>query len=109
MSVNGLKDMISKFEETGELGVIPGTRGRRPVNLERVQQIDDAVATASNSSGVSMLQMRARSVVRTLSLLWSTVHKVLVHILRRHPYKIKMPQEMKPHHDTLRINFANSG
>ncbi|GFW04352.1 hypothetical protein TNCV_877241 [Trichonephila clavipes] len=39
-----------------ELGVIPGTRGWRPVYPERVQQIDDAVATRSSSSRVSMLQ-----------------------------------------------------
>ncbi|GFX86252.1 hypothetical protein TNCV_2561341 [Trichonephila clavipes] len=35
--------MISKFEETRYLGVIPGTRGQHPVNPERVQQIDDAI------------------------------------------------------------------
>ena len=69
MSVNGLKNMISKFEETGELGVIPGTSGRRPVNPERVQQIEDTIATTSSSSGASMLQqMSARSVSRTLPI-----------------------------------------
>ena len=35
LSVNGLENMISKFEETKELGVIPGTRGWRPINPER--------------------------------------------------------------------------
>ncbi|GFS68755.1 hypothetical protein TNCV_408611 [Trichonephila clavipes] len=54
-SVNGLKNMISKFEETGELGVISGT-GRRPVKPERVQQIDHAIATISSSSGASIQQ-----------------------------------------------------
>ena len=38
MNVNGLKNMITKFEQTGELGIIPGTRGLRPVNPERMQQ-----------------------------------------------------------------------
>ena len=32
MSGNGLKNMISKFEEHGELGVILRTRGRHSVN-----------------------------------------------------------------------------
>ena len=108
MSVNGLKTMISVFEETAELGVIPDTRERRPENLERVQQIDDAIATKRSSSGARILQqVSARSVARNLSLPWSTVHKVLLHILRRYPYKIKMLQELKPHDDTLRIDFAN--
>ncbi|GFV33585.1 hypothetical protein TNCV_4567001 [Trichonephila clavipes] len=49
-----IENMISKFEQTGELGVIPGTRGRRPVNPERVQQIDNAIAPTI--SGASMLQ-----------------------------------------------------
>ncbi|GFV11538.1 uncharacterized protein TNCV_975301 [Trichonephila clavipes] len=55
-----------------------------------------------------MLQQEsARSVAQTLPLPWKTVHKVLRHILRRYPYKIKMLQELKPHDDTLRIDFAN--
>ncbi|GFW61024.1 uncharacterized protein TNCV_4872341 [Trichonephila clavipes] len=37
------------FEETEELGVIPGKRGRSPVNQERVQQSDDAISTTSSS------------------------------------------------------------
>ena len=66
MSVNGLKNVVSKFEDRGELGIIPGTRGRRPVNLKRVQQTDDAIATTSNNSGASMLQqMSARSAAWT--------------------------------------------
>lgn len=108
MSVNGLKNMISKFEETGELGVIPGTRGRRPVNPETVQQIDNAIATTSSSSGGTMQQqVSGRSVARILSIPWPTVHKVLRQILRRYPYKIKVLQELKPRDDTLRIDFAN--
>ncbi|GFS78231.1 uncharacterized protein TNCV_3171951 [Trichonephila clavipes] len=73
------------------------TRGRHPINPDRVQQFDDAIAATSTSSGASMLQqVRARSVAQTLSLPWSTVHKVLHHILRRFPHKIKMLQELKP-------------
>ena len=61
MSVKGLKNNISKFEETGELSVISSARGRRPVNLKRVEQIDEAIANTSSSSGASMLQqMSAR-------------------------------------------------
>ena len=52
-------------------------------------------------------QVSARSVARDLSLPWSTVHKVLSRILRRYPYEIKIFQELKPHNDTLRIDFAN--
>ena len=75
MSVNGLKNIISKFEETEELIVILGTSGRHSVNPERVQQTDDDIATMSSSSGISMLQqVSARSVARTLSHPWSTVH-----------------------------------
>ena len=37
ISINELKNMIPKFEETGELSIIPGTRVQRPVNPERVQ------------------------------------------------------------------------
>ncbi|GFV56854.1 hypothetical protein TNCV_146061 [Trichonephila clavipes] len=53
MSVNELKNMIFKFEETGELCIIPGTRGQHPLDLQRVQQIDDTIATTSSSSGAS--------------------------------------------------------
>ena len=52
-------------------------------------------------------QVSARIVARTLSLSWSTVHKMLRHIFRHYPYKIKMLQELKPHDDILRIDFAN--
>ena len=69
MSVDGLKNMIYKFEETGKLGVIPGTRGQHHVNPERVQQIDDAIATTSSSSGTRVLQqLSARSMAQNLSL-----------------------------------------
>ena len=55
-----MKNIIFKFEE---LGNIPGKRGGRPVNPEKVLQIDDAIATTS--SGASMLQqVSARSVFR---------------------------------------------
>ncbi|GFV50640.1 transposable element Tcb2 transposase [Trichonephila clavipes] len=102
------REYSSDNSETGELGIIPGTTGWRPVSPERVQQTNDAIATTSSCLGASMLQpVSARSVDRTLSLPWSTVHKVLHHMLRRYPYKIKMFQELKPHDDTLRINFAN--
>ncbi|GFV33340.1 hypothetical protein TNCV_1498601 [Trichonephila clavipes] len=53
---NGLKYIVSKLEETRKLGVTPGKRGRLPVNPEKVQQIDDAIATTNRNSGVSMLQ-----------------------------------------------------
>ncbi|GFU81378.1 hypothetical protein TNCV_1380461 [Trichonephila clavipes] len=108
MSVNGLKNMISKLEETGGSGDIPGTRGRRLLNPERVQQIDDAIATTSSSSGARiMLQESARSVAQILSFPWSTEQKTLRHILRPYPYKIKMLQELKTHTGTQIIDLAN--
>ncbi|GFW16904.1 hypothetical protein TNCV_2760321 [Trichonephila clavipes] len=91
MSANRFKNIISKLEETGELGVISGTRGPRPFNPERVQQIDDAIPTTSSGSRASMLQqVRGRGVAWTFFVPWSTVYKVLRHILWRYPYKIKM-------------------
>ena len=108
MSVNGLKNMISKLKETWDLGVIIGTWGRHPANPEIVEQIDDAIVTTSSSSGVSMLQqVSARSVVRTLSHPGQLCIKVLSHILRRYPYKIKMLQKLNPQNDTQRTDFAN--
>ena len=56
MNVNRLKNMISNLEETGECGVIPSTGERRPVNPERVQQIDNVIVTMSSNSIASMLQ-----------------------------------------------------
>ncbi|GFW33886.1 hypothetical protein TNCV_3589711 [Trichonephila clavipes] len=104
MSVNGLKNMIHKFEETGELGVIPGKRGRHPVNLERVQEIDDAIATTCTRSGAIRLQ---EVWLRHYLFPGQLCKSAAPHILRCCPYKIKMLQELKPHDDSQRIDFAN--
>ncbi|GFW16943.1 uncharacterized protein TNCV_2760711 [Trichonephila clavipes] len=62
----------------------------------------------SSSSEASMLQqVRERGVAWIFSLPWSTVYKVLRHILWRYPYKIKMLQQLKSLDDTIRIDFAN--
>ncbi|GFU05562.1 hypothetical protein TNCV_3291791 [Trichonephila clavipes] len=43
-----LRKMIMKFEETGELGVLPG-RGRKLVGTDRVEIATTAVKSASSS------------------------------------------------------------
>ncbi|GFW28799.1 hypothetical protein TNCV_201221 [Trichonephila clavipes] len=51
-----LKKMIMKFQETGDLGVLPG-RGRKPVRTESVQEVATAVVERASSSPSILRQM----------------------------------------------------
>ena len=104
MSINGLKKMMKKFEETGELGVAPG-RGRRPIPVEVVDEV--AVAVADRAAHASTSATSARAVARELSLPWSTVRKVLRCILHWYPYKIQIVHQLKPQDIPQRREFAH--
>ena len=83
MRVNGLNNMLFKFQETGQLGVIPGTRGPRLVNPEKVKKIDEAIVTTSSSSGAPMLTRKRVQEV------WLGIYLFSAQLcIRRYPYKI---------------------
>ena len=74
LSAVALKNMIRKFELTGDLGIAPG-RGRRPVTPQIVEEV--TVAMAENAGRNLRSSSSARAVSRQLNILWSTVQKVM--------------------------------
>ncbi|PSN43359.1 hypothetical protein C0J52_15565 [Blattella germanica] len=74
LSAVALKNMIRKFELTGDLGIAPG-RGRRPVTTQIVEEV--TVAMAENAGRNLRSSSSARAVSRQLNIPWSTVRKVL--------------------------------
>ena len=70
MSERALRDMMGKFERTGQLGVLPG-RGRKRVNTVVVEDIATAVVEASRESLHGTVSVPTIS--RTLDMPYSTV------------------------------------
>src|SRR5215813_6425209 len=103
LSVNALKAMILKFEETGSLTVRSG-RGRKPVSEEVITDV--ATAIVERSQGTIGGSSSARGVARELDLNVSTVWKVLRRVLHYYPYKISCTQELKPNEFDKRLTFA---
>ena len=96
--------MIEKFEETGDLGVMGGIRRKR-ISIETVEVAFDVVERESVSQySVSS----ARAVLHDLSLVWSTVRKILMSSLKRYPYKINFMQQLNPADYRKRLNFVTS-
>ncbi|GFX14932.1 hypothetical protein TNCV_1486731 [Trichonephila clavipes] len=63
-----LRKMIMKFEETGDLGVLPGRR-RKLVGTESVEEVTTAVVERASSSLCSSAS--GRSVSHELEIPWS--------------------------------------
>lgn len=103
MSVNAVKDMILKFEETGSLDVAPG-RGRRAIAPAIVEEI--AIATAEASVRSSNASVSGRSIARALDIPWTTVRMILRKILKLYPYKMHFVQQLKPQDHSARLDFA---
>ena len=69
-------------------------RVRRRISNETVKDVAFAVVEAE--SGSQYFASSARRVSYDLSLLWSTVRKILRSILKWHPYKISFVQQLNP-------------
>ncbi|GBN16768.1 hypothetical protein AVEN_156101-1 [Araneus ventricosus] len=74
MSRRALKKMITKFEETGELGVLQG-KGRKRLSNETAEEVP--LAAVERAPGSQYSSKSARAVSRDLSLTKSTVRNVL--------------------------------
>ncbi|GFY15638.1 uncharacterized protein TNCV_1282861 [Trichonephila clavipes] len=85
--------MIIKFEENGNLCVLPG-RGQKLVGTETVEEIITAMVERASSSIYSSAS--GHSVSYELEIAQSTVWKILRYILIWYPYKIHVMQTMKP-------------
>lgn len=103
ISINALKNLIKKFEETGSLAVRPG-RGRKPVSEQTATDV--ATALVESSHGAVAGSSSARGVARQLEMTPSTVWKVLRKVLKFYPYKISRLQELKPNDTATRLTFA---
>lgn len=103
LSAVALKNMIRKFELTGDLGIAPG-RGRRPVTPQIVEEV--TVAMAENAGRNLRSSSSARAVSRQLNIPWSTVRKVLRTIVKWYPYKLHITHQLLPHDADIRIDFA---
>ncbi|GFV56749.1 uncharacterized protein TNCV_2539511 [Trichonephila clavipes] len=95
--------MIMKFEETGNLGVLPG-RGRKSVGTETVEEVATAMVERASSSIYSTASGRSAS--HELEISWSTERKILRFILKWNPYKIHVMQTLKPQDKKARLEFA---
>ncbi|GFU71699.1 hypothetical protein TNCV_3036391 [Trichonephila clavipes] len=60
--------MIMKFDEIGDLGVLPG-RGRKPVGTETVEEV--AIAAVESASSSIYSSASGQSVSRELEIPWS--------------------------------------
>ncbi|GFV19737.1 uncharacterized protein TNCV_479631 [Trichonephila clavipes] len=98
----GLRKMIMKFEETGNLGVLP-RRGRKPVGTETVEEVATAIVERTSSSIYS--STNGRSVSRELEIPCSTIRKILGCILKAYPYNIRLMQKLKPDDQETRLEF----
>lgn len=65
MSKNGLKKVIIKFEETGELSVLP-ERGRKPVANEIIEEVTTAKVEKTSSSSYSSASVQSVSCELTI-------------------------------------------
>ena len=103
VSTSGLKNLITKFENTDDFGLAPG-RGRRPISMEVVDEV--AVVVADRAELAPHSATSARAVSRELGVPWSTVRKILRDFLHWYPYKIQIVQELKPHDALQSLDFA---
>ncbi|GFX13328.1 uncharacterized protein TNCV_2907511 [Trichonephila clavipes] len=103
MSERALKDMMVKFEKTGQLGVLPG-RGRKRINTYVIEDIATTVVEASSESLHATVSVPTIS--RTLDMPYSTVRHIMLKILNFYPYKIQVVQYLKPHGPDTRKTFA---
>ncbi|GFU39462.1 uncharacterized protein TNCV_5011201 [Trichonephila clavipes] len=89
----GFWKVIMKFEERGDLGVLPG-RGPTTVGTETAEEVSSAVVEKVSSSIYSSAS--GPSVSCELEIPWLTVRKILRYILKCYPYKIQVMQMLKP-------------
>ncbi|GFY07294.1 uncharacterized protein TNCV_5084811 [Trichonephila clavipes] len=93
LTAKNLRLMVTKFEETGSLNVRSG-RGRKPVSTETIETVAHQVEE-DKASNVQVSTSVSR-VAEALDLPCSTVQKIRRNILRYHPYKLLLVQELLP-------------
>ncbi|GBM23347.1 hypothetical protein AVEN_97754-1 [Araneus ventricosus] len=91
MSRRALKKMITKFQDPGELGVLP-KRGRKRLTNETAEEV--ALTDVERALGSPYSSTSARAVSRDLSLPWSTVREVICFIIKWYSYKIHVAQSL---------------
>ena len=105
MSRQALKKIIQKFEKTKDLSVVRG-RGRKQISYETVEEVAFDVVERESDSQYSALSSRA--VLRDLSLLWSTVRKILKSSLKWYPCKISFAEHLNPAKSEKRHKFVTN-
>ncbi|GFT84950.1 transposable element tc3 transposase [Trichonephila clavipes] len=94
-----------KFEQTGNLGVLP-ERGRKPVGTETVKEVTTAMVERASSSLSIYFSTNGRSISCKLEIPRSTIRKIMRYTLKRYPYKIHVMQTLKPQDQKTRLEFA---
>ncbi|GFU84415.1 uncharacterized protein TNCV_994451 [Trichonephila clavipes] len=97
------EDDYVKFEETGNLGVLPG-RGRKLVEPKTVEEVATTIFERASSPTYSSASGLSAS--REMEIPWSTVRKILRYILKWYTYKIHVMQTLKPQDRKTRLGFA---
>ncbi|GFY07318.1 uncharacterized protein TNCV_5085051 [Trichonephila clavipes] len=93
LTSKNLRLMVTKFEETGSLNVRSG-RGRKPFSAETIEEVAHQVEE-DKASNVQVSTSVSR-VAEALDLPRSIAQKIMRNILRYHPCKLQLVQELLP-------------
>ena len=103
MSEKALRDMMVKFEHTGQLGVLPG-RERKRVRTTIVEDVATAIMEARRESVHGTVSVPTIS--RTLDMPNSTVRHIMCRGLNFYPYKIQTVKQLVRLDLVIRKTFA---
>lgn len=103
MTPRALRDMMKKFETTGQLGILPG-RGRKPVSSASVEDVATAVVEATSQDPHGVVSVPAIS--RAVDMPYSTVWQVMRRIVGYYPYKIHSLHQLCDRDAEVRQTFA---
>lgn len=103
MTPRALRDMMKKFERTGQLGILSG-RGRHVVESASVEDVALAVVDATSQSPHGVVSVP--TVSRAIDLPYTTVWRVMRRILGYFPYKIHSLHQLSDGDPDVRETFA---
>ena len=93
LSINGLKKIIKKFDETGSLTIRSG-RGRKPISEDVITDV--ATVVVEGSQGTIADTSSSRGVARQLDMNYSPIWKILRSVIGFYPGKISRLHKLKP-------------
>ena len=102
-TASAISKLIKKFETEFTLHDSPKSGRTKSLLDERLNKVENAIATTSNEHGSTSL----RRLSNETGISKSTIHRILKNEMHMYPYKIQMLQEIKDHDLTARLQFAS--